>query len=200
MAKTKYTLQPNEAVVLKGERVQRGNGLLSAFTDELVLTSQHLIWVNKGMLGNVKRVEYFPLALVKVFNDQAQALLAKGGNGTPQLEVFFQNGEEVFKFQSGGKREVVKWVDAINRVVTGNGPAVGSSARMALPGTGAVAETLRDTFSQFKTSFGGGAKGSSAQAQPVRVSSKCFGCGASISGIGGTVAKCQYCDSESKLP
>lgn len=189
----KYNLQPNEAVVLKAESVQRGNGLLSAFTDELVLTNLHLIWVNKGMLGNVKRIEYFPLALVKVFNDQAQALLAKSGNGTPQLEVFFQNGEEVFKFRSGGKREIGKWVDAINRVVTGNGAEITSKA---LPGTGIVAETLRDTFSQFRGSFGGGGKGSSA----VRVSSKCSGCGASISGISGTVARCQYCDSESMLP
>lgn len=196
MAKSKYTLQPNEAVVLQNENVQHGSGRLSAFTDELVLTSQHLIWVNKGMFGNVKGVEYFPLALIKVFNDQAQALLMKAGDGSPLLEVFFQNGEEFFKFQSGGKREVVKWADAINRVVTGNGPVEGSSARMALPGTGAVAETLRDTFSQFKSSFGGGAK----SAQPVRSSSKCSGCGATISGISGTVAICQYCDSESKLP
>lgn len=200
MAKTRYTLQPNEAVLLQGQRVQRGGGLLSAFTDDLVLTSQHLIWVNKGMLGNVKGVEYFPLALVKVFEGRAQALLAKGGNGTPQLEVFFQDGAEVFRFQTGGKREIEKWIGAINRAVTGEGAEQGRSAGRALPGTGAVAETLRDTFSQFRTSFGGGATGSNAQAQAVRTSSKCSGCGASVSGISGTVATCQYCDSESKLP
>jgi hypothetical protein len=195
----KYNLQHNEAVLLSAERVQRGTGRLSAFTDELVLTNLHLIWVNKGIVGNVKRVEYLPLALVKVFNDQAQARLSKSGNGIPQLEVFFQNGEEVFKFQSGGKREIAKWIDAINRAVTGNGAGVGGPASKALPGTGVVAETLRDTLGQFRASFGGG-KGSGAQAQSERVSTQCPGCGASISGITGTVARCEHCDSESRLP
>ena len=199
----KYVLQHNEAVLRTSESgVQRGNGVFSAFKDELVLTNLHLIWVNKGMLGNVKHIEYLPLAMVKVHNDQAQALLTKSSNGLPQLVVFFQDGEEVFKFQSGGKREIGRWIDAINGAVTGDSAganASGASARMALPGTGAVAETLRDTFSQFRTTFKGGATGSGAQAQPVRVSSKCASCGASISGIAGTVAKCQYCDTESKL-
>ena len=196
----KYNLQPSEAVLHTSESgVQRGTAIFSAFKGELVLTNLHLIWVNKGMAGNVKQIEYFPLALVKVYNNQAQALMTKSGNGLPQLEVFFQTGEEVFKFQTGGKREVAKWIDAINRAVTGNETEVSRSAGRALPGTGAVAETLRDTFSQFKGSFGGGARGSNAQ-QPVRSSTKCLGCGASISGIAGTVAQCQYCDSELKLP
>ena len=195
----KYDLQSNEAVVLNAVGVLHGNGLLSAYTDELVLTNLHLIWVSKGPLRNVKRIEYFPLALIKVINNRAQALSTKRGDGTQQLEVFFQNGQEAFRF-SGGKKEIGQWVDAINLAVTGNGPESGSSAGRALPGTGAVAETLRDTFSQFKGSFGGGGKAPSAAAQPVRASSKCPGCGASISGVSGTVAKCQYCDSESTLP
>ncbi len=194
-----YQLQPNEVIVLPAARVQRGNGLLPTYSDDLVLTNLHLIWVNKGMLGNVKHVEYFPLSLIKVYNEQAQALLTKSGNGTSQLEVFFHNGEEVFKFQSGAKKDIEKWADAINRVVTGHGAEVGSSGSRALPGTAAVAETLKDTFGQFRASFGGG-KGPSASVQPVKVSSKCAGCGAAISGISGTTATCEHCDSDSLLP
>jgi len=193
----KYNLQPNEAVLHTSESaVQRGTKLFALYTGELVLTNLHIIWVNKNTFGKVKEVEYLPLALIKVHADQAQARLTKNNQGLSQLEVYFQNGEEVFKFQSGKAREIEKWIDAINRAVTGNGVDPAKAPGRALPGTGAVAETLRDTFSHFKSSFGGGA----AAAAPQRMSSKCSGCGASISGMSGTVVKCQYCDSESRLP
>ena len=44
-----YQLQPNEVIVLPAARVQRGNGLLPTYSDDLVLTNLHLIWVNKGV-------------------------------------------------------------------------------------------------------------------------------------------------------
>lgn len=201
-----YTLQRNE-VVLRTSRsgVQRGEGVFSSYTDDLILTNFHLIWVNKGIFGNVKQVECLPLGLIKVHNYQAQAFLNRSSNGLAQLTVFFRDGEECFKFQSGGKREVGEWVDAINRAVTGNAVAPGTSAAsvsMALPGTEDLADALRDTVSQFRNAFGVGVAGTRAEAPPppVRVSSKCLSCGASISGITGTVAKCRYCDTESKLP
>lgn len=197
----KYNLQPNEAVVLKADHVQRGDRLLSGSTDELILTNLHLIWVGRGVFGNVKGIEYFPLALVKVFDGRAQALLSKASNGSSQLEVFFQNGEETFRFQSGGKGEIKRWIDAINGVVTGAGAVVeGTSTGRALPGTAAVAETLKDTFSQFRGAFGGTSKTSSAPPPPNKSSSRCTGCGAPLSGIAGSVATCEYCDSDSLLP
>lgn len=193
-----FDLQANEAVVLKAGSVMHGGGRISAYNDELILTNIHLIWLNKGMLGKVKRVEYFPLNQVKIFNDRAQALVAKSSGGSPQLEVFFQGSQEEFQFSAGGKREVAKWADAINRLVTGTTAEMRSSANMALPGTEAIAETLRDTFSQFKNAFGSGVKGSTPEI--VRVATKCLSCGAQISGVSGTVAKCQYCDSECTMP
>lgn len=198
-----YTLQHNEAVLRSGSRVMRGDGIFWAFKDDLLLTNFNLVWTSKGIFGNVQQIECLPLGLVKVHNDQAQAFLTKSSGGWPQLTVVFQNGEEVFTFQSGGTREVGEWVDAINRAVTGNaaGPGTsGSSVSMALPGTEELAETLRDTVSQFRNAFRVGAAVSSAPPPPVRVSSRCASCGASISGITRTVAKCRYCDTESRLP
>ena len=203
-----YTLQRNEVVLRTSKsRVQRGERVFSGYTDDLILTNFHLIWINKGIFGNVKQVECLPLGLIKVHNYQAQAFLNKSSNGMAQLTVYFQNGQESFKFQSGGKREVGEWVDAINRAVTGNAVAPGTSAAsvsMALPGTEDLADALRDTVSQIRDAFGVGVAGTSAVAPPhpppVRVSSKCWSCGAPISGITGTVAKCRYCDTESRLP
>ncbi len=71
---------------------------------------------------------------------------------------------------------------------------------MALPGTGLVAETLRDTFSQFKASFGSRGSGAANAAQPLKSSSTCAGCGASLAGISGTIVACEYCNVEAKLP
>lgn len=195
----KYNLQPNEVVLHSSEAaVQRGTKVFALYTGELVLTNIHLIWLNKSHFGKVKEIDYLPLALIKVHNDQAQARLSKNHQGLPQLEVFFENGEEVFKFQTGAKREIENWIDAINRAVTGKDPEIGKAPGRALPGTAAVAETLRDTFSHFKTSFGSGT--AAAGERTTRISSRCSGCGASISGISGTVAKCEYCDTESRLP
>jgi len=190
-------LQANEAVVLKADSVMHCGGHFSSYGDELILTNIHVIWLNKGTLGNVKRTEYFPLDQIKIFNGRAQALLTKGSTGSPQLEIFLKGSQEAFRFSSSGKKEIVKWVEAINQLVTGTGGESPSSTNMSLPGTAVIAGTLRDTFGQFKNAFGGG-KDSSPQV--VRVTCKCLSCGAQVSGISGTSAKCEYCDSEAMMP
>ncbi|MFT4288553.1 hypothetical protein [Nocardioides sp.] len=194
----KYRLQPDEVVILTADHVQRGDSRLPVYTDELILTNLHLIWVGKGILGNAKGIAYFPLSSIKVFEDTAQARLGQAPNRVPQLEVYFQSDEETFRFQAGSKREIGEWVSAINRVVTGNDVSPGRSTRGALPGTEAVAESLRDTFNQFKAAFGGG-RSAPPPSGSTKVSTKCSSCGAPISGVRGTTVVCQYCDSTALL-
>lgn len=195
-----YELQANEAVLLKAEQVMHGGARFGAsFTDELVLTNLHLIWVSRGMFGVVKKTEYLPLRDIKVFNDQAQAILTTPKNGFPALEVYLQSGEKTFQFSaqtnSGRKKEALKWADAINGAVTGN-PSVVRASTNALPGSEALAKTLGATVSQFKSAFGGGP---AVPPAPQRVTAKCGSCGAPLSGLSGTVATCPYCDSGTKL-
>lgn len=195
----KFDLQHNEVVILRAEGVAHGSGMLSNHTDELVLTNLHLIWVNKGMLGNVKRTEHYPLSLIKVRDGRVQALASQDRGGLHQLEVYLQTSVEAFRFPSGGKKLAEKWSAAVDQAVTGNETTPRSSGR-ALPGAALVADTLRGTFDQFRTSFGGAPAAPVAAPAPSRSAAPCPSCGAPISGISGSTAKCEYCDMETRLP
>ena len=194
----KYNLQPNEAVLRTSQSVMRSGAMFANYSDELVLTNMHIIWVNKGPFGNVKKIEYFPLGLVKVHNEQAQALETKSRSGTAQLEVFFQSSQEGFSFSEGTK-EIKAWIAAINTAVTGKEAPVVNTPGLSIPGSAFVADALKGTFDQFRTSFGGGQKTAPAPAERQRAAGRCLGCSAAISGFGGTTSKCEYCDTETLL-
>ena len=60
----------------------------------------------------------------------------------------------------------------------------------AIPGTEALAGTLKDTFSAFRSGLG--------ITEPVG-SVNCEGCGAPLSGHRKEVVRCEYCDRETQL-
>jgi hypothetical protein len=188
----KYSLQPNEVVLLKDESVMHG-GLLSAFTDELMLTNLNLVLIKKGVFGNTKGILTFPINQVKVLNKQAQAVVGKSSNGMAVLDVYLLNGQEQFRFQRGGKKKIQTWIANINQAVTGQEiPDTGRTA-MALPGSELVAGVLKDTYSVFRAKLGPQA------GAPVKVASKCGSCGAPIAGNRGDAITCEYCGSTQQL-
>ncbi len=190
----KYNLQTNESVIMKQDGILHG-GVMAGYTDELILTNLHLVLISKGVFGNTKGIQTFPLNQIKVFDGQAQALLDRTGGGNPQLDVYFLNGEESFKFQS--KKEVLKWIANINKLVTGNEANANNSSSMAIPGAAYVAETLKGTMDTFKQTFG--IKSKNTNETDVKVVIKCNSCGASVSGKKGQTVRCQYCDSQHHL-
>lgn len=190
----KYNLQPDEVVVLKEENVLHG-GFWAAYTDELILTNRNLVLLKKGVFGNPKGVLTFPVSQIKIYNDQAQAIIGKSSNGMDSLEIYFLYGQEEFRFQSGGKRKIHTWIAKINEVVTGKAaPDAGADVGMAIPGTELVAETLKDTINVFKSTFG-----ASPSPTPVVVAGKCVGCGAALSGAQGQAMSCDYCGTTQHL-
>lgn len=184
-----YNLHPNEVVVLKEARVNHG-GMFAAYTDDLILTNLNLLLIKKGMFG--KGVHTFPVGQIKVHNGQAQAVLGKASNGYPQLEVYFLNGQENFRFQSGGKKNILQWVAKIGEVVTGERASEKIGTGLALPGADYVAGALKDTFDVFKGRFG-------SQSKIEKVASKCSACGAPISGTRGQLSVCEYCQTAQQL-
>jgi hypothetical protein len=187
-----YGLQPNEVVLLKAVGVAHG-GILSVYTDELILTNLNLVLVKKGMFGNAKGVQVFPLNQIKVHERQAQAVLGKAPNGMDALDVYFLNGQEQFRFQSGGKRTILTWVAKINETVTGQKAPVSSAGSLAIPGAELVAGALKDTFDVFKGKF------ASKSAAPTASAGKCVACGAPMTGIQGQTLTCAYCGSAQQL-
>lgn len=187
----RYSLQPNEAVLLKDEAVAHGG--LGLYAHELILTNLNLVLIKKGTFGNSKGVLTFPVNQIKVYDERAQAIIGKARNGTNVLEVYFLNGQEAFSFQSGGKRKINEWIAKINEVVTGQEAPAQQASRMALPGAGLVAGVLNDTIGVFKSKLGSTPNG------PAKVAGKCRACGAPVTGYEGQTVTCEYCDSLQQL-
>ena len=69
---TKYILQTNESLIMKSERVLYG-GVLSTYTNELILTNMNIVLIIKGVFGNSKDIRQYPIDQIKIFNGQPQA-------------------------------------------------------------------------------------------------------------------------------
>ena len=183
----KFSLKRDEYVVMKSEGVRHG-GVMAVYTDQLVLTNQNVILISKGILGNTKKIEYFPLASIKNIDDKPQAI-ASGD----KLEVYFVDRYESFELQS--KKEVKAWADNVSNLLTGRPDAVRSGQDKAIPGAAYVAETLRDTLDTVKRSL----RLKSENSDVERVARACTSCGASISGVAGRVVRCEFCNSDQQL-
>jgi hypothetical protein len=195
-----YNLELSESVLIQSKGVlYEGGGLMTAFTDELILTNINLIHVSKGLFGNTKRVQKYPLNQVKIINGEAQAIMGKSSNGRNNLQIYFVNGQVAFQFQNLGKKEVVKYVNEISKVLIGNESSRNSVAnQFAIPGAEIVAGTLKDTIDVFKGTFGIKSKSKAAD-EPERVTKKCIGCMSPLSGTKGQSVRCRYCDTDQIL-
>lgn len=169
--------------------------LVKLYTDELILTNKNIIWVSKGMFGNTKGLQKYPLNQIKVINGEAQAFVGKGSAGMPNLQVYFINGQEAFQFQNSSKRGIAKWVNEISKVLTGHDSSRGSvTTQSAIPGKEYLAETLKDTVVVFKNALGITSK-KVADAAPEKVTKKCIGCMAPLTQTKGQNVLCRYCDT-----
>lgn len=197
-------LLPNEAILLKETDVAHG-GIMAAYTDELIVTNMHLICVKKGILGNTKGIEKFPLKQIKVYNGKPQAMQGKLSNGTPALEVYFVDGKiESFWFQSSHKKKIGSFIKAIYS-------AFGAESLLDDELSGSSADGLIGTFMDVGEEFVGvgkellGAFGIKAgekrggQSSLVMVNKKCVSCSAPLSGQQGETIKCKYCDTVQTL-
>ena len=184
----KYTLKPEESFIMSCDRVLHG-GAFANYSNELLLTSQNIVLTSKGFLGNTKSIQIYPVQQIKVFNGRAQAVLGKQGNGSPQLDVYFFNGQKSFGFED--KKEAAKWVEAINHLITGAADDPLKTANKAIPGAEVIAGALKDTFATFKGVLG--------SKPPEKVAQKCNTCGASLSGEKKQLVRCPYCDTEQQL-
>ena len=200
----KYQLQSNEGVVLQETSIcYEPNKLSTAYTDELILTNLNLIHVRKGVFTGTKGIRYIPLNQVKVIGGKCQALVGKARNGSAILQIYTQQGTEEFAFQTKAKKNAGIWANEISRLVTGRDSenALESQHAPAYDFEDTVIGQLKDAFGEVGAAFGFGF-GKSGQQQKIsveRVSTKCSGCHAPITGVKGKTAACKYCDTEQVL-
>ena len=193
----KLNLRPDESIILKSKNISDG-GLLSSYADELILTNYNIYHVNKGMFGNIKNVYKFPVNQVKIYNGEPQVILGKHQNNSPQLEIYFQNGHKFFSFQFNGKKEIVQWINAITKLLTGYESTSVSSA-FALPGTSYIAETIKGTVDTFKNTVGAKTNRRNSYDSQKKVAQKCISCSAPLHGVKGRTLQCKYCDTDQIL-
>lgn len=193
---SKYNLQANEKVVMKSDRVLYG-GVMSSYTNELLLTNLNIVLISKGIFGNSKGIQIFPINKIKIFENEAQVRLGKQRNGSPQLEIYFLNSQEVFGFEK--KREVLSWIDNISKLLVGKPAEFISGERNVIPGTEFVAETLKGTVDAFKGALGIQLEKTNKKTILENKTQKCISCRAPISGVIGQNVHCKYCDTEQTM-
>lgn len=211
---TRYELERGEQVILKSGDVQHYRSGASSYNDELVLTNRYLIWVQTGWFGRVKEVNYLPLSSVRFSEGRPEVRSARRGLRNSQLEIVFESNVHVFRFSSGGRKKVRDWVNRIsaqverihaarrrsgesNRKTTEvvvSPPASAPPGNPPPPSREWPPPTQRPLPPQGQSWPPPGQR-----PQPRRVSSSCPGCGASLTGISGMIATCQYCDTQSPL-
>ncbi len=194
----KYQLQSNEGVVLQETGIcYEPNKLSTAYTDELILTNLNLIHVRKGIFMGTKGVRYIPLNQVKVIGGKCQALVGKAQNGYAILQIYTQQGTEEFAFPTKAKKNAGIWANEISRLVTGRD----SENAPEYDFKDTVVGQLKDAFGEVGAAFGigFGKSGQQQKSSVERVSTKCSGCHAPITGVKGKAAVCKYCDTEQVL-
>ena len=200
----KYQLQSNEGVVLQETGIcYEPNKLSTAYTDELILTNLNLIHVRKGIFMGTKGVRYIPLNQVKVIGGKCQVLVGKAQNGHAILQIYTQQGTEEFAFQIKAKKKAGIWANEISRLVTGRDSenALESQDAPEYDFEDTVIGQLKDAFGEVGAAFGigFGKSGQQQKSSVERVSTKCSGCHAPITGVKGKAAVCKYCDTEQVL-
>lgn len=200
----KYQLQSNEGVVLQETGIcYEPNKLSTAYTDELILTNLNLIHVCKGIFMGTKGVRYIPLNQVKVIGGKCQALVGKAQNGYAILQIYTHQGTEEFAFPTKAKKNAGIWANEISRLVTGRGSenALESQDAPEYDFKDTVVGQLKDAFGEVGAAFGigFGKSGQQQKSSVERVSTKCSGCHAPITGVKGKAAVCKYCDTEQVL-
>jgi len=190
-----YNLQSNEVVFLKSDGVAHNK---STYVHELLLTNQHLVWTEKGMFGKVKQIHVYDLNQIKIFDNKAQAIAVNDSISNTHLNVYFLNGEEIFKFSvkslHDNNNDANVWGNKINSLLTDNDSELYHKRTIFGTGAAVVAESLKDTVGSFKDSMKNTESFSTRKKKSKII--KCPSCGAPLSGSKGEMVQCDYCDTK----
>ncbi len=185
---SEFRLLPEEAVILRNDKVGTGSSILPVRSDELVLTNQALIHIKKELFGKVKEVVRYPLADICMSGGKPQAVLGNGDNVSGFLDVYFPYETAHFKME--WKSDAEDWIDAIIFAVTGE-DVKAKKEQEDFQKLMNFAESVTGTVNGMKKAFG--------IKSTEQVACKCSSCGASISGIVDEVVVCPFCGTSNKM-
>ena len=119
----KLYLDRNEGIILEDTEIER-YGAKEITLEEMILTNKNLVFVYDYKAGffskTEKKIDKLPLENIKVINGQAQATRIDHDDYGCVMQLVYTNGtKEFFKFYDE-KKDIPKWINAINTAVTGN--------------------------------------------------------------------------------
>ena len=177
----------DEAIILENDKVKRGTGLMSNYTNKLVLTNKNLIFVEYNMLRKPKNIDKLPLSSIRTYDGQAQVSVKRDVSGYVSIDVYFNNGPEKFTFLSMSTKEPKIWADNINNLI--NGVAVSMRTEKSVVENAAefAADSIASVAGAFTSAF-------SKRMKKDKFSAiECPSCSATVKGQVGTVGICPYC-------
>ena len=195
-----YNLEPGEFTIMQESSVtlldRSGEGRL----DEVVLTNKNLVLVNTASQGLFKRTRYLkrcPLERIASPNGVPQAIASKHKNDY-RLQVVFDDETIALRFPANPKRTAERWAEGIRNAALGN--LSGIRTEDVLPPE--VADLVDGAKGIFGAVFAGGKKQANTpetSKRPARITKKCVGCHAPLTGRAGETVTCAYCDTKQTL-
>ena len=195
-----YNLEPGEFVIMQESSVVLLDGGSEERLDEVALTNKSLILVNTAAQGLFKRTRYLkrcPLDRIANPNGAPQAIASKHKNDY-LLQVVFDDETLALRFPANPKRTAERWAEGIRNAALGNLSEIRTED--VLPPE--VADLVDGAKGIFGAVFTGGKKQPSASetsGRPARITGKCVGCHAPLTGRAGETVTCAYCDTKQTL-
>lgn len=195
-----YNLEPGEFTIMQESSVILLDRSGEERLDEVVLTNKNLVLVNTASQGLFKRTRYLkrcPLERIASPNGIPQAIVSKHKNDY-RLQVVFDDETVALRFPANPKRTAERWAEGIRNAALGN--LSGIRTEDVLPPE--VADLVDGAKGIFGAVFAGGKKQSNApeaSKRPARITKKCVGCHAPLTGRAGETVTCAYCDTKQTL-
>lgn len=191
MGKDNYNLDIDEFIISEDNMAQDTNKKILNLVS-IILTNKKLIKISKSLFGKVKEYNEYELANIKVINDEP-AVYIKREMGNSYLRILFNDDDLELRMMSSVVGQA--WVDNILAIVDGDVQGIEYNVAGA-----AVADQVTDLMSGVGDIFGAfKGKGYSDEKRPTKITIKCDGCGAKVTGSSGKVIRCEYCGTRVSL-
>lgn len=199
-----YNLSPNEFVILQGDSIRLVVGSETQHLKEVVLTNLNLILVRtvqRGFFNTETLIKRCPLDELQTVDGLPQAVVSKIKEDW-WLQVPFKDDVIKLKFSAEQKRLANHWVNAIRCAAMGDLSSIDTSFD---PASNAWVYAIEDTKEALGSIFGlrptakETTKAGVPQKKPEKVTQKCIGCHAPLTGKRGSVITCPYCDTKQTL-
>lgn len=206
----KELLLTSQNLVIVWDGKKRADSIASAFKDIGDVYKQVL---SLGLLKNGDSVEIYSLNEIKMVDSEPEIFLNES-NGTPSLDVYFTNGLSlsITRFEDGWsdrknnqkiRNALIPWYNSLISVTKGEQigkefiPIGNHHSDIVDTGNNVLSKLLKGSKDALDSSLLN--RDAEKQTVSVRVTKKCTGCGAPITGYEGKSTDCSYCDTTNYL-